>query len=55
MQTASQDEPVYGWSRLPSVIPFEYDADGERDFVAEIAVRTQNIPEADAGQRYKPS
>jgi len=39
MQTAGQDEPVYGWSRLPSVIPFEYDADGEREAVEEITAR----------------
>ena len=37
-EPTSQDEPVYGWSRLPSVIPFEYDADGERRVIEEIVM-----------------
>jgi len=31
-----EDESIDGWSRYPSVLPFEYDADGERRVIEEI-------------------
>ena len=33
-----EDESIDGWSRYPSVLPFEYDADGERRVIEEIVM-----------------
>lgn len=33
-----EDESIDGWKQYPSVLPFEYDAEGERRAIEEIVM-----------------
>jgi hypothetical protein len=39
LKFVDEDESIDGWKSYPSVLPFEYDADGERRIIEEITAR----------------